>query len=76
MVKAKKIKGKGGAPAKVAGGLGKVLFVRVNQELLDAIDHLVNQEREARPGRAVSRADVARDILSRFIQTSQPQEGA
>ena len=52
-----------GAPTKAPGGLDKVLFVRANEDLLDALDVLVERERIERPGRAVSRADVARELL-------------
>lgn len=60
---------KRGAPPKVAGGLSKVLYVRANDDLLDALDALVEKERESRPGRVISRADVARDLLYRAVRT-------
>jgi hypothetical protein len=43
--------------------MNKVLFVRAPDDLLDALDEVVEREREARPGRTVSRADVARELL-------------
>ena len=54
---------RGGAPRKAPDGLTEVLYVRTTPELLRALDKLVEQERQARPLRSVSRADVAREIL-------------
>lgn len=62
---------KRGAPPKVAGGLPKVLYVRASDDLLDALDALVEKERESRPGRAVSRADIARDLLYQAVRTAK-----
>jgi hypothetical protein len=56
-------KKKRGAPPKAQGGLGEVLFVRVAPDLIRRLDAIVERERAARPGRAVSRSDVAREIL-------------
>ena len=57
------MKKKTGAPQKAPGGLNAVLYVRVTRELSDALDVLACRERTARPGRSVSKADVARDFL-------------
>ncbi len=62
---------KRGAPPKVAGGLSKVLYVRASDDLLDALDALVEKERESRPGRAISRADIARDLLYQAVRTAK-----
>lgn len=59
---------KGGAPRKSKDGLTSVLFVRVNQELLDQLDARVEVERAKHPGRSISRADVAREILHEGIK--------
>jgi hypothetical protein len=56
-------KRRGGAPTKAPGGLDKVLFIRASADLLDALDALVQEERDQRAGRTVSRADVARELL-------------
>lgn len=56
-------KKKRGAPTKASNGLNEVLFVRVSPDLIRRLDAAVERERTARPGRAVSRADVAREIL-------------
>jgi hypothetical protein len=53
----------GGARPKASGGLPRVLFVRVSDDLLVALDSLVEQERRKQPWRALSRSDVAREIL-------------
>ncbi|MCZ7681535.1 MAG: hypothetical protein M5U28_23160 [Sandaracinaceae bacterium] len=58
-----KAKKKRGAPQKAPEGLNEVLFVRVSPDLIRRLDALVERERAERPGRAVSRADVAREIL-------------
>ena len=60
-----------GAPPKVAGGLSKVLYIRASKDLLDALDGLVEKERETRPGRVISRADIARDILHQAVRTAK-----
>jgi hypothetical protein len=62
---------KKGAPPKVAGGLSKVLYVRASGDLLDALDALVEKERETRPGRTISRADIARDLLYQAVRTAK-----
>lgn len=56
---------RGGAPRKAPGGLTAVLFVRCGRDLPDALDALARRAREAHPGRGVSRADVARELLYR-----------
>ena len=59
---------KGGAPEKVPGGLKKVLFVRAPSELIDALDVLAEREREHNPGRSISRADMARELLAEALK--------
>ena len=54
---------KRGAPSKVNGGLTRVLYVRATDDLIDALDKVVEKERVARRGLAVSRADIARSLL-------------
>lgn len=51
------------AREKASGGLGDVLFIRVPKELIDRIDRLVEKRRAEEPWRAVSRSDVARELL-------------
>lgn len=69
-MKLKKLQ-KRGAPPKVAGGLSKVLYVRASDDLLNALDALVEKERGERPGRTISRADVARDLLYQAVRTAK-----
>lgn len=52
-----------GAPPKVAGGLNRVLYIRAGSDLIDALDRVVEKERMARRGVAISRADIARALL-------------
>lgn len=54
---------KRGAPPKVAGGLTKVLYVRANSDLIDALDKATEKERVAQRGMSISRADIARNLL-------------
>jgi hypothetical protein len=56
-----------GAPPKFGDGLDKVLYIRVNDDLLRDLDRLTEQARCERRGRAISRADVAREILYRAV---------
>lgn len=63
---------RGGPPTKAPGGLTKVLFVRCGQDLLDALDALAEAQRRAHKGRAVSRSDVARELLYRMVERSTP----
>ena len=58
---------RGGPPPKAPGGLKEVLFVRTNGDLLEALDALVDLERERRQGRTVSRSDLARELLYRAV---------
>lgn len=60
-----------GAPQKVPGGLREVLFVRTNRELLSGLDKLVECERQAHPGRTITRADIVRDILYQAIRKKE-----
>ena len=48
---------------KVEGGLTKVLFVRIDDRLMEALDVKVRAIRKERPGASVSRSDVARELL-------------
>lgn len=52
-----------GAPRKVESGLNRVLYVRADEGLLEALDQVARTEQAAHPGRVVSRADVARELL-------------
>ena len=65
-------KHRGGAPRKAPNGLSRVLYVRASEELLAALDAKVAQERDAHPGRGVSRADVARELLYRGLTEDTP----
>ena len=71
-----KIKRKVGAPRKAPGGLDKVLYVRATSDLLDRLDRIAEQERHAHPGRSVSRADIARELLHRATaeRTAEPED--
>lgn len=51
-----------GAPKK-PGALDKVLYVRADQALLDRLDAYANDQNKDHPGRTVSRADAARELL-------------
>ena len=55
------------------GGLRQVLFVRINLELLYGLDGLVERERQAHPGRIVTRADIVRDILYQAIKNGNEE---
>jgi hypothetical protein len=61
---------KRGAPRKAPGGLGRVLYVRVDDPLLEALDRR-QQELTRETGVTWSRADVVRQILNNVLQ---PQE--
>jgi hypothetical protein len=61
-----------GAPPKAVGGLSKVLYIRASEDLLDALDAIVEKERKVRPGLSLSRADVARDMLYQAVQAKKP----
>lgn len=52
-----------GRPPKVPDGLSEVLYLRVAPDLTALLDQVAEREREAHPGRSVSRADVARELL-------------
>ncbi len=67
--------GRKGSRRKSSEGLDKVLYVRVSPDLLEALDEMVSEERARHPGRAVSRADVARELLYRAAQRKN-QSGA
>lgn len=68
MAQAKAAPQRGGPPTKAPGGMDKVLFVRTSPDLLAALDAMVDRERRLRPGRTVSRADVARELLYRAVE--------
>lgn len=59
---------RGGAQKKAPDGLDKVLFVRTDQALLDALEKLRAQRSEATRGIVVSKADVARALLWEGIE--------
>jgi hypothetical protein len=65
---------RGGAPRKAEGGLNKVLYVRADDELLDALDQMAKTERAAHPGRTVSRADIARELLHMALRNNGTAE--
>ena len=44
--------------------LSRAFYIRVTEDLLEAIDELVEQQRREDPGRLISRSDVARRILA------------
>lgn len=48
--------------------LDRVLFVRCSPALLAALDAEVARQREAYPGRALARAEVARELLYEGIR--------
>lgn len=60
----KPIPNRGGARTKAPGGLTKVLYVRVDQSLLDKLEHL-RSERSAKTGTLLSTADIVRWLLVR-----------
>lgn len=60
---------RGRPPQKAPGGLTHVLFVRVDQTMLDALDKVRDVESQEHPGRVVSRADVVRELLSRGLKS-------
>lgn len=67
---------KPGAPRKSPAGLTEVLYIRATPDLIDALDLLAERERTASPGRGISRADVAREILYKAITTTTARENA
>ena len=48
--------------------LTEALFVRTNLELIQGLDKLVERERQAHPGRIVTRANIIRDILYQAVE--------
>ncbi len=65
---------KGGAPRKAPEGLDKVLFIRVNNELLDRLEELRRRRSDQQRGVVLSTADVARSILGEAIEREIDQE--
>lgn len=59
---------------KAPGGLTDVLFVRVAPDLTRKLEMLAEQERRKSPGRSISRADIARELLYRAIERKQSEE--
>ena len=57
-----------GAPTKADGGMQKVLFIRAPHDLVEALDRMVEREKKARPGRGLSRSDLARDLLYQAVR--------
>ncbi len=51
---------RGGAPNQ---GFSGVLYIRADDDLMKAVEQRWRSEREARPGLALSRADVVRELL-------------
>ena len=50
-------------------GLTKVLFIRCNRALIEALDRLLAKTRTANPGRVISRADLVRELLYKYLLT-------
>ena len=59
-----------GAPPKVPGGFSKVLYIRANEDLLSALDAIAARERQEHPGRVISRADIAREMLYKAAKSA------
>lgn len=53
--------------------LDRVLFVRVPAPLLARLDARLAAERSLHPNRAVSRADVVRDLLEQGLAAHEPR---
>lgn len=54
-----------GRKPKFAESMATVLYLRVPEELIAALDRLARRESAARPGLPVSRLDMARSLLIR-----------
>lgn len=54
----------GGARTKAPGGLTRVLYVRIDQTLLDRLERL-RSERSTKTGNQLSTADVVRWLLAK-----------
>ena len=64
---------KGGAPRKAPAGLGKVLFVRTDARLQQALERL--RESRTRPTEAtLSLADVVRSLIAEAAERECPEE--
>ncbi len=46
-----------------SAGLDRVLYIRVDTELHNAVNARWEQEKKVRPGLALSRADIVRELL-------------
>lgn len=44
-----------------------MLWVKMPDHLVEAIDAIVEKERKAHPGRRVSRADVVRELIAKAV---------
>lgn len=64
---------RGGATRKAPGGLTAVLFIRCAPDLVARLDAIADAQRAASPGRSVSRADVARELLYRATEPTEPR---
>lgn len=63
-----------GAPKKAPDGLNKALYMRVEGQLIEALEKLRERESHRRPGVVVSRADVARSILWAAVQKAEEDD--
>lgn len=61
------------APRKAPDGLTRVLFVRCDQALLDALDEIARAQQRTMPGHGVSRSDVARELLYGALGIEAPR---
>ena len=57
-----------GRPPNPTLRLTERLLVRVNMELIQGLDKLVERERQAHPGRIITRANIIRDILYQAVK--------
>lgn len=54
-----------------SSGLDKVLYIRVREDLVEALDQRLNQEKARHPGRTITRADIARELLYRAMKSEE-----
>jgi hypothetical protein len=52
-----------GAPPKVGGGAKRGAFIRFDDALVELLDERVQRYRSSHRGRAISRAEVIRELL-------------
>lgn len=56
------------APRKAQDGLGHVLFVRVDKDMVDKLDGLAERLRVARRQPGMSRSDLVRELLANALK--------